>query len=196
MFCALISGNDSQHSDASLSRNPKKWQDLFDQGVHRVLWQSPDEYDSEKNALIYYVSVEEKFFISHGWFYTTYEHHSEIDKDVRSWINFGWLRYHPHNVEYIIDGQEIQQYRYSNVEKFEEDGVEYQLHEWIWYSIFEPGELAIGDHEYNVVYTGSWGYWDTTKEKWVRTGFITFTAYEDWYNYGQTYGLPWWGLDL
>jgi hypothetical protein len=144
---------------------PKKLQDAMDAGVYRVngWWWWDAYYDPVVHALVWEVSADEPFYMDHGW-YT-----EDTAENVFNYPNHGWFMGHPHKVDFVIDSESIVEKRYSSgLIKYFFDGEEWIFHLWSFYYIFEPGDLAIGDHIFNIYYSSTNSYYDDTLGKWVK----------------------------
>ena len=127
-----------------------------------------NDYDESISALIWYVSSDQVAFIQHGF---SVMRIGTLDKDGKAWVKENIP--HPYYFETFIDGRELQLKRYA-VPFNTEDGPPFEGKGWSFYHIFEPGDLAIGDHEFNMI----WYLGIEDGERVVDLNL--FEAYEEW----------------
>jgi hypothetical protein len=126
---------------------PNKLQRVFDDpSAIQIHGFHPQAYDPSKNAFVWFVSADQISYIDHGIAITRV---GLMDKDGKAWVKENLP--HPFYFEAIIDGQEIHMLRYTTPINLE-GGRPHELNTWAFYHIFEPGDLTVGDHEFNMIW--------------------------------------------
>ncbi len=157
---------------------PKKLKELH---AYRVNGWNPDfsNYDSDKKAFVWYVSVDETFYIDHGWY------NDDTTENIKQYPNHGWFYGHPYHMGIVVDGQEKQKRYSTGALHWEYGGEQGIYHLWAVYRIFEPGDLAVGDHEFNVFYSATDFFYDDIAGKWVKLKEpFTLNILDDMQNWG------------
>ncbi len=107
-------------------------------------------YDPVKKAIVQEYPSDTLLYIVHGIRIQKPNLVPKQDKEE------GW--WHPFLIEVFIDGQEIQMLRYASPRDFDGDG-KIDAITWRFYHIFEPGDLPVGDHTFDIHFYVKSGLW-------------------------------------
>ncbi|MFX0126221.1 MAG: hypothetical protein ACFFAE_21555 [Candidatus Hodarchaeota archaeon] len=118
--------------------------------------------------VVWNVPVNQPAYILHGFSVVRV---GSVSKDIKDWVKENLWR--PYFFETIIDGQEIVMQRFSEALDFVPPPPPEAIG-WSFYHIFKPGDLPVGDHEFNMI-------WYTGKENGKRV--VAMDLFELWYDY-------------
>lgn len=150
---------------------PKKLQNLLDDpSATRINGFYYHASSEDQKKLIWYVSANQPAYIYHG---QALARMGNLPKEVKDWVKEYY--FHPYYFEAaFIDGQEIQMLRFSEPVDFD-GSPQPEAIIWSFYHIFEPGDLSVGDHEFNMI-------WYAGKDNGERRVDLNlYEAYYDWW---------------
>jgi hypothetical protein len=159
------------------SEIPKRLQEVMDDpSATRIHGFWFHEYNEDKRALIWYVPANQPVYILHGY---NIARVGPLPKDVKDWVKENLWR--PYYFETIIDGQKIVMQRFSAPLDFDgtppPEGIG-----WYFYHIFEPGDLSIGEHEFDMIWYSGVENGERKVDTDIMDGKTLYEAYCNWFD--------------